>query len=75
MSTHKTRLFLVGLMCLAIWPAHALEAPMHECDRLAAHPLDSNKVGSGVAWDRLEPDRAMPASLLSRLLSTRGLEE
>ena len=52
---------LVGLACLAPWQAHALKAPVHECDRLAAHPLDGNKVVPGVDFGGLIPDRAIPA--------------
>ena len=62
MTIHKARYLLVGLVCLALWPAHALETPVHECDRLAAHPSDANKVGPGVHWNLLDPERAVPAA-------------
>ena len=35
--------------------------PLHACDRLAASPSDANRVGDGVAVDKLKPDRAIAA--------------
>ncbi len=61
MTLKKTRWWLPGLLCLILGPALAAEVPVHDCDRLAAHPEDSNKVGPGVHWNLLDPERAVPA--------------
>lgn len=36
-------------------------ALVHDCDLLAAHPDDPQRVSAGVAWDAMRPDRAVPA--------------
>jgi uncharacterized caspase-like protein/TPR repeat protein len=41
--------------------ASSEDAPLHECDRLAGHPSDADRVGPGVAWEDLEPKRALAA--------------
>ena len=61
MTSKKTRWWLPGLLCLVLGPALAAEVPVHECDRLAAHPLDSNKTGPGVVLDEVDPSSAIPA--------------
>ena len=61
MTSKRTRWWLPGLLCLVLGPALADEVPIHDCDRLAAHPQDSNKVGPGVHWNLLDPERAVPA--------------
>ena len=43
MTSKKTRWWLPGLLCLVLGPALAAEVPVHDCDRLAAHPEDSNE--------------------------------
>jgi len=35
--------------------------PLHDCDRMAAHPWDPDRVGDGVDWARLQVDAAMVA--------------
>ncbi len=57
------RLGLISLAALAAWPdaASAARAPIHECDRLAAHPADPQKVGDGVQWDLIDARSAIPA--------------
>ena len=37
------------------------QVPIHDCDRLAAHPLDSDRIGPGLKWDELNPQRAITA--------------
>jgi tetratricopeptide (TPR) repeat protein len=49
------------LLYLLAWPIHAQDIPVHECDRLAAHPGDNNKVTPGVSWEQLETERALAA--------------
>jgi TPR repeat protein len=39
----------------------ALPAPVHDCDRLAGHPADRERVGPGVAWEDLDPPPALRA--------------
>ena len=34
---------------------------IHDCDRLAGHLADGDRVGPGVAWEDLDPSRALPA--------------
>ncbi len=36
-------------------------APVTDCDNLAAHPADPNKVAEGVQWDLIDARRAMKA--------------
>lgn len=59
------RLFFRGcgtvLLCLVLSPARAADAPVHECDRLAAHPHDVEKVAAGVVWESLDAQLALPA--------------
>lgn len=52
---------LAGFFSLILWPAHATETPVHDCDLLAADPQDDNRVVLGTDWDRLDPDRALTA--------------
>lgn len=49
------------LVCLVTRPTFAVDAPNHACDRLAADPMDNNKVGPGVEWKLLDPKLAVPA--------------
>jgi CHAT domain-containing protein/tetratricopeptide (TPR) repeat protein len=42
------------------------EPPAHECDRLAAHPLDAQSITPGVAYEKLNPDAAIAACLTAR---------
>ncbi len=39
----------------------ALAIPVHQCDLLAAHPLDNNKVTAGVGWELVEARTAIAA--------------
>jgi TPR repeat protein len=47
---------MAGLAALAVWavPARAADAPPTECDRLAAHPADSQRVAGGVQYDLMD---------------------
>jgi len=49
-----------GAALLAAMPARA-EAPVTECDQLAAHPADTQKVAAGVQWDLMEGRAAIRA--------------
>ena len=49
----------ISLFLLSLVPAQA-QAPETECDRLAAHPWDPEKVTDGVDWEDLDADRAIP---------------
>lgn len=42
-------------------PALAGGPPVHECDRLAAHPDDPQKVADGVVFEAIETERAIGA--------------
>lgn len=42
-------------------PATSRSAPVHECDRLAAHTADPHKVSIGVTFDEMDPVRAIAA--------------
>jgi len=42
-------------------PSSTLPAPLHDCDRLAGHPADRDRVGPGLAWEDLDPPRALAA--------------
>ncbi len=39
--------------------------PENECDRLAAHPLDAQKIGGGVEFDDIDAPAAMKACLVA----------
>lgn len=56
-STFATLSFLTVFVLYAL-PAHA--APS-QCDRLAAHPWDPNRVGEGVPWGKLDTGEAVEA--------------
>src|SRR5262249_581225 len=56
------RLILAALLVAApIGWAHAQTPPIHDCDRLAAHPLDPRRVVPGVDWDHLDSGKAVSA--------------
>jgi TPR repeat protein len=56
----RTGLAALSLLALT---GHGLaaEPPAHDCDRLAAHPADPNKVGPGVQWDIMNARAAIKA--------------
>src|SRR5262245_20490162 len=56
------RLILAALLvAVPIGWAHAQTPPIHDCDRLAAQPLDPHRVVPGVAWDDLDASKAISA--------------
>jgi len=61
MTSSKPICLLLALVCLMPLSTLAQEIPVHECDRLAAHPSDINKVTPGVEWELLEPEPALMA--------------
>lgn len=56
-----SRAFATFLLCLLLWPAQATDMTLHECDRIAAHPHDGEKVAAGVEWEWLDAELALPA--------------
>lgn len=61
-----TILFLMGAACIPF--VHAGAQPqsdtatiVHQCDVLAAHPLDPQRRAAGVAWDALSAESAVSA--------------
>ena len=61
MTAKSLKWWLVGLLCLVLWSAYAQDGGIHQCDRLAAHPLDGNKVVPGIAWNQFDPGPALAA--------------
>ena len=61
MTSKKLLWVLWALLCLFTWHTYAQEIFIHECDRLAAHPNDINKVTPGISWIQLEPKLALMA--------------
>ena len=57
-ATHAATLAVVALLFSA--GAAWADAPITECDRLAAHPYDLRKITEGVDWDDLDADKAIP---------------
>ena len=57
----RCRWIIAGLLGLVLCPGLASQAPIHDCDRLAANPDDEEKVVDGIDWDLLDPDQAIPA--------------
>jgi len=56
------RLILAALLvAVPVGWAHAQTPPIHDCDRLAAHPLDPHRVAPGVEWSELDADKAIAA--------------
>jgi predicted Zn-dependent protease len=56
------RLAAIMLLAVMVVSFGALaEPPIHECDRLAAHPDDPHKVGAGVKWGAIDVPRAIRA--------------
>jgi len=57
------RLAAIMLLAVMVVSFGALaEPPIHECDRLAAHPDDPHKVGAGVKWGAI--DVPLPSELV-----------
>jgi len=61
MTSSKPIWLLRVLLCLLALPSCAQKIPVHECDRLAVHPGDNNKVTPGVVWEQLDPKLALIA--------------
>lgn len=59
MFASKPRWLLAGVLSLILWPAYATEAPVHDCDLLAADPLDNKRVSPGIYLNQIDPDRAI----------------
>lgn len=58
----KSTAFAVMLAALsATGPAIGAEPPIHDCDTLAAHPADTQRVAPGVQWDLLNARAAIQA--------------
>ena len=51
------------LLIAALTSTLAQETSVSDCDKLAAHPDDNNKIegATGVNWDALDPEKALPA--------------
>ena len=49
------------LVCGLTVPTHAAAPPVHDCDRLAVHPDDPNRVTDGVASEDIDIERAVAA--------------
>ena len=52
---------LAILLCLVSPSAVASRTAVHECDRVAAHPEDNERVSPGVQWRDLEPSATVTA--------------
>ena len=52
---------LLSTAFLALVPATAVEPPVHECDRLAAHPEDPERMAEGVVFELIDTERAIAA--------------
>jgi TPR repeat protein len=56
------RLMIAGaVLAVMAAPALAAPAPVTDCDRLAAHPADGQKVAPGVQWDLIDARAAIAA--------------
>jgi TPR repeat protein len=59
--SHLSKILIGAVLCscaLLVIPAHAVQT---ECDRLAAHPWDPNRIGKGVPWNELNASLAISA--------------
>lgn len=54
--------FVVSLVvCMPVWPIAAANAPMHRCDRLAADPVDYERIAPPVEDTAFLPQQALAA--------------
>ena len=57
----RSAVLCIGQLLLAVTIAAAKEAPVTECDTLAASPLDLHRKAAGVPFEELNPTVAIPA--------------